>query len=401
MTAPVPIPRFDTISDYHRYWSVSVPVLSISPRFLHIVLDICNTCNLRCSFCYLSLPASREKAIFLSAESIHRHLQHLLPFTSGLTLSCGYEPLTSPYFTEILQSLEPYHVPHLNLVTNATLLSEDKIEAIIKNGVTTLLFSLDSPDKITYESIRRGACFETVIANIKRLAARKKALGSRTPFLAMIVVLMQSTLHQLKDLVDLAIELGVASITMQHLIPFSGLNMESQAITEKDATQYDALICQIREYARKNRISLSAPNPFNPNPPSLDSRFNQFRSRTSQLRRAIFNTMMSPKQNIPDITYGMISHGLKLIRRAHLPSCSFCRNPFNYIIIQPDGRVKACPYLVDSSSLKVFDSGVSLTSMFLGDEYQALRQIMLDGGPYPAPCLNCPDCRLLNTKKRI
>ena len=73
----------------------------------------------------------------------------------------------------------------------------------------------------------------------------------------------------------------------------------------------------------------------------------------------------------------------------------------HYIIIQPDGGVKACPYLVESSSLKVFNSDMLLTSVFLGDEYQALRQIMLDGGPYPAPCLNCPDCRLLNTKKRI
>lgn len=401
MKAPVPIPRFDTISDYHRYWSVSVPVISINPRFLHIVLDICNTCNLRCRFCYLSLPASREKAIFLSAESIHRNLQNLLPFTNGLRLSCGYEPLTSPHFTEILRSLEPYHVPHLSLVTNATLLSEDKIEAIIKNGVETLLFSIDSPDKTTYESIRPGACFETVIANIKRLASRKKALRSQTPFLTLVAVLMQSTIHQLKDLVDLAIDLGAASLTIQHLIPFSGLNMESQAITGKDATKYNTLICQIREYARKNRISLFAPNPFNPNPSPLDRRFNQLRSRTSQLRRVIFNTSMSPKQKIQDITYGMINYGLQLIRGAHLPSCSFCRNPFNYIIIQPDGRVKACPYLVDPSSLKVFDSGMPLASVFLGDEYQALRQIMLDGGPYPAPCLNCPDCQLLNTKKRI
>lgn len=401
MTAPVTIPRFDTIIDYHRYWSVSVPVISISPRFLHIVLDICNTCNLRCSFCYLSLPTSKEKTIFLSAESIHRQLHNLLPFTSGLTLSCGYEPLTSPHFKEILQSLEPYHVPHLNLVTNATLLSEDKIEAIIKHGVTTLLVSLDSTDKATYESIRRGACFEIVIANIKRLASMKKALRCQTPSLKLIAVLMHSTINQLKDLVDLAVDLGAASITIQHLIPFAGLNMESQAITEKDATQYDALIYQIREYARKKRISLSAPNPFHPSPPSLGRRLAQLRSRTSRLRRAIFNTITSPKQNIPGLTYGMINHGLQLIRKAHLPGCSFCRNPFNYITIQPDGRVKACPYLVETSSLKVFDSGVSLTSVFLGDEYQALRKIMLAGGPYPAPCLNCPDSRLLNIHSRI
>lgn len=400
MTAPVPIPRFDTISDYHRYWSVCVPVLSINPRFLHIALDLCNTCNLRCSFCYLSLPAFRGKAIFLTAESIHRHLQHLLPFTRRLCLSCGYEPLASPHFTEILSSLAPYHIPQLDLVTNATLLSEDKIEAIIKNGVQTLRFSLDAADKTTYESIRHGACFETVIANIKRLAARKKELGSRTPSLAMIVVLMQSTLHQLKDLVDLAKELGVASITMQHLIPFPGLHMEAQVITEKDAAPYDALIGPLHEYAQKNRIFLSAPNPFHPNPPRLDGWLLPLRSRASRLCQAIVNAQMNPSQNMQDITYGIINHGLRLVRRAYCPAHPFCRNPFNYIIMTPEGRAKACPYL-DDAWLKVFDSGMPLTSVFLGDEYQALRQIMMDGVPHPAPCLKCPDCQLLNTKKRI
>ncbi|MBI2441546.1 MAG: radical SAM protein [Lentisphaerae bacterium] len=398
MDIPVSIPRFDNIKDYHHYWSVAAPVLPTSPRFLHIALDICNTCNLRCRICYLSVPKPHEKAIFLSAERFQECLKDLLPFTQALRLSCGYEPLASPHFNAILQSLAPYRVPHLELVTNATLLSDDKIDAIIRNNVNTVRISLDSPDKTIFEFIRRGANFEAVIANIKRLASRKKARGTQRPELALIAVLMQSTIHQLKPLVDLAANLGIDALTLQHLIPYPGLDMESQVITEKDAPRFDVLIGQIQAYAQQHGIALTAPSPFKPQPPAPAGQLKQPLSRSRGFCQALFHPIISASQNIRKITAGLISRGLRPVRRNLLPRHPFCPDPFNSIIITANGRVKACPHLKGTPQHKIFDLNMPLTSVFLGDEYQTLRQIMMAGGPHRPECLACHHRRLFNIK---
>ena len=173
--------KFSNLKDFHTYWSQSHSILPVNPRFLNVVLDICNVCNLRCRFCFLSSAHNQPKPLFLTPQVLLKDIEDLLPYTKLLRLSCGYEPLMSPHFVDILKMLAKYRIPNLELVTNATLLTPDKTEAIIQYGVTNVLFSLDAPDKATYEYIRRGASFEKVVNHIRWLKSRKLALHSKTP----------------------------------------------------------------------------------------------------------------------------------------------------------------------------------------------------------------------------
>jgi MoaA/NifB/PqqE/SkfB family radical SAM enzyme len=79
------------------------------------------------------------------------------------------------------------HLKGLNtrLETNATMLTPEKSEAVIRAGLDFISFSFDGYDKETYESIRRGADFQDTLDNIVRFLQIKKALRSRKPYVSL------------------------------------------------------------------------------------------------------------------------------------------------------------------------------------------------------------------------
>ena len=38
--------KFSYLKDFHIYWSQSHSILPVNPRFLNVVLDLCNVCKL-------------------------------------------------------------------------------------------------------------------------------------------------------------------------------------------------------------------------------------------------------------------------------------------------------------------------------------------------------------------
>ncbi len=76
------------------------------------------------------------------------------------------------------------HERGLNVRTesNATVLTPEKSEAVIRAGLDFISFSMDGYAKNVYESIRRGADFDATIGNIRAFLAAKKRLRARNPY---------------------------------------------------------------------------------------------------------------------------------------------------------------------------------------------------------------------------
>jgi MoaA/NifB/PqqE/SkfB family radical SAM enzyme len=78
------------------------------------------------------------------------------------------------------------HAKGLNtrLETNATMLTPEKSEAVIRAGLDFISFSFDGYSKEIYESIRCGADFQETLDNIVRFLHIKKTLRSRKPYVS-------------------------------------------------------------------------------------------------------------------------------------------------------------------------------------------------------------------------
>jgi MoaA/NifB/PqqE/SkfB family radical SAM enzyme len=199
---------------------------------LKVIVDISNKCNLRCRMCHFSFDyIFYRPAQHMPPAMFARMAESLLPQAHTVILSAGNEPLVSPWFSDILKICADYHVANLLFLTNAQLLNERIAETILECGVTQVQVSADGATRETYEYIRRGACFERLLRNLRYLTARKHALGRTLPLLQFNIVLMQRNLEELEAFVDFAEAVGVEWIAARHLLAMHGLNMESESLS--------------------------------------------------------------------------------------------------------------------------------------------------------------------------
>ncbi|MET4258466.1 MoaA/NifB/PqqE/SkfB family radical SAM enzyme [Bradyrhizobium sp. S3.12.5] len=210
-------------------------------RKIKVVWDISNKCNLRCRMCHFGFDdVFYRPAEYTSPDDFRRMATSVLPHAHTLILSAGNEPLTSPFFIDLLRIASEYHVPELSFITNGQRLDERVIEAILKYNVTQVQVSIDGPSASTYEYVRRGGSFNTLVRNLARLRDRKAELGKKIPRVQFNIVLMRSNIEELPNFVDLAEELGVEWIAARHLIMVRGLQMENETLSHipEKANQY-------------------------------------------------------------------------------------------------------------------------------------------------------------------
>ena len=202
-----------------RSRSAQIPLVDFPPAlpsFLQI--EPVGQCNLRCRMCPVTFrddrPATGRPA-FMRVDHFTAVLEQF-PHLKELHLQGMGEPMMHPQLFEMVA----YAVRRGITVTtnsNLTLLSERRAEQCITSGLSVLHVSLDGATAASYEDIRQGAKFERVIDNIHKVCRAKNRLGSHTPLLRLVVVVMRRNLEELPDLVRLAHQCSIHSIFVQHL----------------------------------------------------------------------------------------------------------------------------------------------------------------------------------------
>lgn len=140
-----------------------------------------NACNLKCYTC--SIDGTRKRG-FMDLDLFRRIIDQAAEsgvYEVGLFLAG--EPLLHkdlPYMAKYVGSkgLESW------VVTNGTLLTGEKSEALLDAGVDGMWISFDGDNKEDYEKMRVGANYEEVIDNIKTFLQLKKERGMEKPLIS-------------------------------------------------------------------------------------------------------------------------------------------------------------------------------------------------------------------------
>jgi radical SAM protein with 4Fe4S-binding SPASM domain len=98
------------------------------------------------------------------------------------------EPFLDPEFVARLTRAHELGLKYIDITTNATLMGEVAVRAVIASKVFLLSVEIDGADKAVYERSRPNADYDVVVANLQRVFTLRRELGSELPYVSISAI---------------------------------------------------------------------------------------------------------------------------------------------------------------------------------------------------------------------
>lgn len=340
---------------------------TLSSKPILVYAEATSRCNLRCFMCRLQFPeTTRQHRDHMKLET-YALLEPLLEPGSRLSLFGLGEPLLNPSFVEMLR-IATERGATVGLNSNAMLLDERISRAMVDLEQELLVISFSGGTRDTYEKVITGANYDRVLANLRRLneLKREKAgegvpLEQVKPVLQLQFTAMRDNVHEVSEMVKLAIELRCAGAVVMPLTIFDP-SLGDQSLLEP------ALWPEIEaSFEAARAMAASAPYPFDLQLP------------TTQLLAA-----MAAARTADGAGSSSGSDDLSLSTHP-----SICHEPWQTFYARDDGTVNTCCY-----SNRVMGDLKSQTALEIwnGEMYRRFRARMRSENK-PAECRVCHKLR--------
>lgn len=201
-------------------------VLKSMPLSLRIILN--NQCNTNCIMCDIF----EQKNKFSIPYEVIRQINYFFPYLERIDWQGG-EVFLVEHFEEMLREVSLYSNIHQTLQTNGLLLDRKWSELLAKYDAT-VLFSVDSTKKETYEYIRRGGRFEDLLDNIAVFNEYKEKYCAKSAKV-LCVCLMRANYDELEEFVSFAIKYKFNRISFGALHGSKALNENIFSPADKKA----------------------------------------------------------------------------------------------------------------------------------------------------------------------
>ena len=156
----------------HRYRYEIYPIKKIIDDFPpYLQIEPSSICNYRCVFCFETDKSfTNKKNGFMGTmklelfkdiiDQAHKNVEFI-------SLASRGEPLVCKDIDKMLEYTTGKFL-NLKINTNASLLNEKSIHAILSGGVKTVVFSADAADEDLYAKLRVNGNLKTVLKNIEQ-----------------------------------------------------------------------------------------------------------------------------------------------------------------------------------------------------------------------------------------
>lgn len=166
---------FNIFIDYRRK-SQAVRAMPI-----RLWVETSSICNLRCVMCP-NKDISASKKGLMDFTLFQKIVDEAKYFIKDMYLHHRGEPLLNPALFDMITYARKAKIK-TRFHTNGTLLDEVKTQKLLAAAPNLVSFSVDGFEKRSYESIRKGADFETTVENILRLARTRNAMKLKQPYI--------------------------------------------------------------------------------------------------------------------------------------------------------------------------------------------------------------------------
>jgi MoaA/NifB/PqqE/SkfB family radical SAM enzyme len=321
-------------------------------------------CNLHCEFCYvgdlLNIEGEWRQELTLDA------LNKAFPERSGFQISLtGGEIFMRKDIMSVLDLFREKGYACGYLTTNGTIISEERAEALAGLAAAGFLkhisVSIDGPGAMHDAARGVTGTFERTTAGLRRLqaAARRKHAPLRV---SINTTVAHETLEALDGMVEVAGELGVDAIGLNHLM-FSTPEEVAETVRLIDPT---------------GATDASVIATFVTADPGLD--IDRVRAKVAALEEKCrqHNVLFDFRPKVhPQLVDNYYTPGAKLDGR--------CLYPFLHARVSFSGKMYFCPFI----RAEVGDlTTSSLEEIWNGEKYVTMRKALVENGIFPV-CRRC------------
>ena len=326
-----------------------------------VVYEATMRCNLHCEFCYVGdlLNIEGEWRQELPREVLER----AFPEQRGLQVSLtGGEIFMRKDILSVMEVFQQKGYVCGFLTTNGTIINEERAEALAELARAGFLrhisVSIDGPGELHDRARGVKGTFERTAAGLRRLQQAAKA--KQAPLRVSInTTVAHESLESLVQMVDVADELGVDAIGLNHLM-FSTPEEVAETVRMTGASGPEAI------------------STFVTADPGLDAARvrTQVQALVKKCRERGVRFDMRPKVT-PGIVNQYYTPGAALEGR--------CLYPFLYARVSFSGKAYFCPFIrVEVGDLTT----QSLEEVWTGEKYTSLRKKLVEAGTFPV-CRRC------------
>jgi MoaA/NifB/PqqE/SkfB family radical SAM enzyme len=331
------------------------------PLPVGVVYEATMRCNLKCEFCYvgdlLNLEGQWREELPLDA------MRRAFPEQSLMQVSLtGGEIFMRKDILGVMEVFRDKGYTCGYLTTNGTILSDERADALAELARAGFLkhisVSIDGPGVLHDRARGVAGTFERTAAGLRRLqeAARRKHAPLRV---SINTTVARETLAALDRMVDVAGELGVDAIGLNHLM-FSTPEEVAETVQLTGAPGPSAISTYVTA---------------DPGVAAADVR-RQVDALVEKCRRRNIRFDMRPKVR-PAILDAYYTPGSRLEGR--------CLYPFLHARVSFSGKVYFCPFIrVEVGDL----TSQSLEEVWTGRRYVELRRALVERGLFPV-CRRC------------
>lgn len=244
--------RPDEIAIHFRYGGIEkAPEL----KTMHLILT--SACNIKCRIC------RDEKTVFKSSSMDRQLLEKIIDDVfddlTHLRIDSSGELTLYPHLEYVLTEASRRNIS-IFVSTNGTRIDEKTADLLINSTMESMQVSMDSPDKDTNEWIRKGAAHEDILRGVKLLVDAKKRAGKRLPEIHFHAAILRQNVHQLKDLIQLAYDLGVDGVTFMYGYIHAFMNPDWSIFFDRELC--NEKLTEARDHAASLGLFFNSPRMF-------------------------------------------------------------------------------------------------------------------------------------------
>jgi len=215
-----------------------------------IIINVTYACNNNCIFCAVGNWKDRKPSLELQKRRLKQaQLQgiRMVDFDGG-------EPTLDKNLVNLIKFSKTLKFKSINLITNGRLLSVKKnAETIIRNGVTSIIFSLHGPNEKIHEQITRArGSFNQTIQGIKNVLEINGHIKNPVEVMANITLTNRNILY-LNDFFRMIEKMKIKKVNMQFITPF-GLAKKKDLPKKEDVSRILPKV--IKKYSDKIKIQI-------------------------------------------------------------------------------------------------------------------------------------------------